>query len=395
MTPTARTFTVAAFSLALILQVFYFTLAYPIAVRGPADFSMLYVAGAMVRSGHGSDIYDLDSNTRFQEKMVGPSHGPVPFNHLAYEALLFIPISFLPYPYAYNVFLFLNIALLLISFIRFRTYTTSLQRFWSKLPLAVFVCFLPVGIALFQGQDSILLLALLISSFVAWEKGDDNQAGLFLGLTIFKFQFALPIALLFLAWKKWRVICGFTITATLASLVSVAVTGTGTVLNYAHYLVSVSSHLTTPGQQLKFAIYPLQMPNIFGLLYFIAGNHTLLTVVISLAILVWVRQSLPSYPLAVAVSLLVSYHGLIHDAAILIIPVLLFAEEAISMRTAPGKMIWVSAAVLIYPWLAVSVSAPYSLLALPVLGFLYRPPGVPSLAKFRRYHEPPRGESVT
>jgi Glycosyltransferase family 87 len=367
-----RPFVVSGCAFLFIIQITYFAMAFPGAIRGRADFSTLYTAGFMIRSGHASELYDYDTNTEVQEQIIGPSHGPVPFNHLAYETLFFAPFSLLPYRAAYGVFLALNLALLLCSYRVIRVHATHLDGIWHPLSGAVFACFLSVGIALFQGQDSIILLALLTWAYLAADKGHDSRAGFFLGLTLFKFQYCIPIALLYLAWKRWRIFLSFAATATVAVAVSFLITGLSRLSIYTSYLFSVSTRLG-PGEQLKYAISPLAMPNIFGLLFAFVGNHTVVTIIVSCAIIAWAACRPPSFPLAVAVAMLVSYHGLIHDAAILIIPILLFAEAALRDERRRLNRIWVPMAALIYPTIAVSVTLPYCLLALPVLGFLPGP----------------------
>jgi len=374
MRTTFRPFVVAGCGFLLFIQLAYFGMAYPRAVRGRADFCMLYTAGFMVRTGHAAELYDYDSNAKFQTEVVSPSHGAMPFNHLGYEALLFVPLSVLPYRAAYKVFLVVNLGLILLSFRMLRGGTTRLQKIWSWLPAMVFACFLPTGIALFQGQDSILLLTLLVCSFVATERSDDYRAGIFLGLTVFKFQFGIPIALLFLAWQKWRIVSTFVLTAVTAVVTSVALSGLSGFLTYPTYLLSMSAGLTTSGEQLRYGTYPLAMPNIFGLLFAVAaGNHTVIAAIISCILIALASRSRPSFPLAVTVAMLVSYHGLIHDATILIIPILWFAESALRHERRSSPQIWASTGVFIYPSLAVSAMLPYCLLALPVMGFLIAP----------------------
>jgi len=344
-------------------------MAYPDAIRGRADFSTLYTAGLMVRSGRAADLFDYNANTQFQERIIGPSHGPVPFNHLAYETALFIPLSLLPYRTAYHIFLVVNLVLLLLSFQVFRRFTSHLKCVWAWLPATIFICFLPVGVTLFQGQDSILLLALLTCSYLAMEKNQEYRSGLFLGLTLFKFQFCIPIALLLLAWNRRRAVFSFAATAAVAIGASFALTGLKTLSIYASYLFSVSTRLGS-GEQLKYAIYPLAMPNIFGLLFAIAGNHTVITVIISCIVMAWAARRPPSFPLAVAVAMLVSYHGLIHDATILIIPILLFAEAGLRTSPTSWRLVWPSVATVAYPTIALAVTLPFCLLAVPILGFL-------------------------
>jgi NhaP-type Na+/H+ or K+/H+ antiporter len=70
------------------------------------------------------------------------------------------------------------------------------------------------------------------------------------------------------------------------------------------------------------------------------------------------------------VAMLVSYHGLVHDATILIIPILLFAEAGLRASPPSWRRVWASAATLAYPAIAVATTLPFCLLAVPVFGFL-------------------------
>src|SRR5256885_10205153 len=64
---------------------------------GHSDFRHLYTAGYMVRTGHSRDLYDYQAQMKFQDALVSRAQIALPFNHLAYEALLFVPFSFVSY----------------------------------------------------------------------------------------------------------------------------------------------------------------------------------------------------------------------------------------------------------------------------------------------------------
>jgi hypothetical protein len=323
----------------------------------------------MVRSGHANELHNYDMNTKFQEQIIGATHGPVPFNHLAYETLFFAPLSFFPYKAAYGIFLTVNLILLGWSAQLLLPFTRRLAELWGGLPYGVFVCFLPVGITLFQGQDSILLLFLFAAAYQAMSNDKAYQAGIYLGLSLFKFQYCIPVAVLLLAWKNWRTVTAFMGTAAAVVAISVGLTGLRAWSAYSSYLLSVSSRLGS-GEQLKYAIYPAAMPNLFGVVFAGAGNQTVMVGLISLAVMMWAAFGKASFPVAVAVAMLVSYHGLIHDATILILPVLLLADHALTQHQGFWKRIWPSVAVLVYPAFAVSAMLPYCLLAVPTAGFL-------------------------
>jgi hypothetical protein len=67
----------------------------PVVTDGHFDFRQLYTAGYMVRSGHASELYVYDAQKAFQDTLISREQIALPFNHLAYEALLYAPFSLL------------------------------------------------------------------------------------------------------------------------------------------------------------------------------------------------------------------------------------------------------------------------------------------------------------
>src|SRR5262249_36619669 len=82
----------------------------PPALQGWAAFLQLYTGGFMVRVGERVNFYDYDTQLRYEQNLVPvPTHLPV--NHLAYEHLLFVPLSLLAYKPAYLIFFAVNLVL--------------------------------------------------------------------------------------------------------------------------------------------------------------------------------------------------------------------------------------------------------------------------------------------
>ena len=84
--------------------------------------------------------------------------------------------------------------------------------------LALWFIFAPLGIALYQGQSSLVLLSLFIATFIAFRQGRDFRAGLWLGLGLFKFQFVLPFVLILFLLRKWKFMQGFSLMAALLAI---------------------------------------------------------------------------------------------------------------------------------------------------------------------------------
>lgn len=79
------------------------------------DFRSMYAAGVLVHT-NPANLYDLAHQKRVEDTLVSRRPGVLPFNHLPYEALIFLPFSILKYRDAYLCMLFFNALLILPCF---------------------------------------------------------------------------------------------------------------------------------------------------------------------------------------------------------------------------------------------------------------------------------------
>jgi len=298
----------------------------PLALRGLDDFRQLYTGGYMVRTGHAAELYDYDTQQRFEDLLIPAGrHFMLPINHLAFEELLFAPLSLLTYRVAYWVFMAFNGVLLIlcVRLLRRRLKILPDQRKW--VPAFLLLAFFPIPRALEKGQDSIIMLTLLAAALWALDHEKEFLAGLLVGIGIFKFQIVIPIALLFLVWRRWRFFAGFSVSTAAAALVSLWLVGIGGAKEYAHMLLSMSVRLTSDVDIFRYGTQPLDMINLRGLLSAIFdgkiphGYVQFLIATCSVVVLLAAARQRPSLPLAIAAASLVSYHFIVHDASILII----------------------------------------------------------------------------
>jgi hypothetical protein len=343
----------------------------PLGKSGRVDFRHLYTAGYMVRVGHAADVYDYTLYEKFQNELVGPAQGALPFNHLAYEALFYAPFSLLNYRHAYLAFLAANLIILAASIRMLRELFSPLTQVWPYLPIAIVVCFLPVAMALIEGQDSLILLALFSAAIAAECAQEDLKAGVLVGLTLFKFQYAIPVVLLFLVWKRWRFLTGFAISGSVVVGISVWLTGfSGSVL-YARSIIAMSARYSSANGVL-YGIHPEGMPNLRGIAYVLTGGSVSVThwivLIGSAAVMVWGALKRSWLPGALLTALLVSYHQVIADTSLLALPAgLVLAGSLTGVRTLRGKIAPVLACLaLVGPTVLLFVSTRFYLLVLPV-----------------------------
>ena len=311
------------------VQLATWTFFLPIALSGHADFRQLYAAGFMLRSGYRHNLYDYRVQKSIEDSIVSPESNALPFNHLAYESLLFAPLSYMPYRPAYLTFLALNVSLLIVALRILRSvFALHGYVYWFG------ICFFPVPIALMQGQDSIILLALFSVAFVKLSQGKEISAGVLIGLGLFKFQLVLPIAFLLFCWKRWRLFIGLMVSTTAAIAVSVLLVGWYQIELYAHSLIAMSTDLNSELRRVMYGISPADMPNLRGLVYGLTKDRLSgsvqqeIILAISLIVLALVatiakpRTASEALILSIPTSAIVSYHLLAHDWSVLLIPLL-------------------------------------------------------------------------
>jgi hypothetical protein len=83
--------------------------------NGYSDFAIYYCAGSMVRQGLGRQLYDEAAQFKVQKEFspaVALRLGALPYNHPPFEAMLFVPFTYLPYPWAFALWDLTNLLLL-------------------------------------------------------------------------------------------------------------------------------------------------------------------------------------------------------------------------------------------------------------------------------------------
>jgi hypothetical protein len=310
--------------------------------EGRVDFRAQYTAGYLVRSGNVHRLYDYGFQLLLQNDLVSPRSVTMPFDHLAYEALFFVPFSFFRFKTAYLAFMAVNVAAVMLSILRVRRWTPSLNHIYAWLTPVMIIVFLPTAVALMQGQESVLLLLCLIIVFAFLGSGRDFLAGLVLSLGMFKFQIVLPIALLFLLWGKWRLIIGFSFSTIGLLAGSFALVGREATRAYLRLLTSMSVGLHSAADQGRLGVPPAAMPNLRGLVIGLLGNKipsywqqlaiAILSALVITAAFWRGRHVSARHKLLIGIlaASLVSYHSLIHDMAILLLPLLVLFDECIA-----------------------------------------------------------------
>src|SRR5580765_1058130 len=318
----------------------------PFLRSGYPNFASFYAAGHMVRHGQTTSLYNLSAQYQAQKQFapnVQIRQAALPYYHPPFEALLFLPFTFLGYWRAYLFWTALNLAMVMASLAVLRRQFAEI----GNLPPAFIVLaaagFYPLFGAIIQGQDCILLLLLYVLAAVTFKKEKDALSGAILGLGLFRFQLILPLVLI-LAVRRWRLMLGFMPVAGLLAVVSLAMVGWRGVADYVRVVWTLEK--TGAGG----SIVAVGMPNLRGMITGLPGvEGSTLTMAFILmcsiavfVITVWqirpVRDSvLFSFSLATIAAVLVSYHALTYDLTLLLPAVLLLFSGSGSQTRATKK----------------------------------------------------------
>jgi hypothetical protein len=307
--------------------------------NGYQDFTIFYTGARLIRDGQTAVLYNLAAQYRMQQTFtnVPIRLGPLPFNHPPFEALFFIPFTFLSYWPAYLLWTALNILMLAGSAILLKT---RMPQFAAVPPLVLGVgttAFFPTAMALIQGQDVILLLLLFVMAVICIDQRRDALAGVLLGMGLFRPQFVVPVVIL-LAIRRWRILIGFAPVAILLAGITVATMGWSGPLDYARFVL----HLE--GTEAR-AFGPEAVPNLRGLILKIPGlnaaglpAHLLIfasSITVFLLAVRRIRNGRDSIlfvsALAVVATILANYHSLVYDLSLLLPMALLLLGQTVDI----------------------------------------------------------------
>jgi hypothetical protein len=309
--------------------------------RGNVDFAALFQNARLVREGGTPDYnpehvgVDRDNEEKPSDSLQ-PRMAAADTLHPPYEALLFLPLTIFSYKTAFILWTTINLILVWLVPAVLWNFIPRLHADSSVFAI-LYGTFLPLLVCLMFGQDSIILLFLISLSFWSLSKRRDALAGFFLALGLFKFQLIIPIIASLIVVRYWRVVAGFALGLAALLIGSFALVGPVSTFNYFRFLFAFSRHISTNASGRT-----VLMPNLRGLISLSTGQffqpwlQSLVIVTLSIttliALLVWTKKFHSSaiavrFSMAVLVASVISYHYYIYNAAILVVPILLMANE--------------------------------------------------------------------
>jgi hypothetical protein len=293
--------------------------------RGPniekTDFVLTYVGAHIVHQGSGARLYDINFQKQVRDSLFQHPN-PLFYEHPPFEAFLLSSLAALPFRMAYLLWGLSNVVVWLILIFFMRPYFPRPEEDLGY--LALWVLFAPLAVALYQGQSSLILLGLYAIAFIKLQQEKEFSAGMWLGLGLFKFQFVIPLAFIFLLRKRRSFLKGFVASSLFLTLISLVAVGWKGLVDYGRFLMAISGN----PQNLSYGS-AVDMPTLYGCVYALVGRRighmelNVMVITLSILLLSFIASYWQShdqrnsnglmFASAIAASLLTGSHMFTHD----------------------------------------------------------------------------------
>jgi hypothetical protein len=293
----------------------------------PGGFVVFYTVGKLVRTFGFRRLYDQSLQQLFHPAVVGTGGY---FYHLPYEAIILVALAHFSQPVAFAIWSLVNVGGVLLGLLRLGPHL--------KIPrlelLLSALAFAPILIMLVQGQDSGLVCFCFALACADLLEGREGRAGVILASSLFKFQYAIPAALI-LAIRYRRMAVSFGATGLIILVTSLTKVGT----EGFHDLLKLAAGVPERS---------VMMPNLRGLgavllradIPWLVCLLSFILLAVAWKVVVLRDRAADNCAIAILVAWLLSYHGHFYDAVLWLIPiVLLYAAQPWAASVIPLSVI--------------------------------------------------------
>lgn len=327
------------------------------------DYVQFYAAGQTLLWGESPRLYDLEFQSQVEQSIIGPDLASYhAFITPPFFAWLFVPLAALPYSVSFAAWSVLGLFLLWGSVYLLNPESSTRPFLWA-------LTWFPVFASVSFGQNALLSLFLLTSTYALWQRDRRFLAGLTLGLLLYKPQLTLGLGLLWLL--RWRedgpALAGFAVSGLGLAALSFGLLPDAS-WAYVAFVRDVLPDL--PAWQ-EFPIWHLHTVRGFWrmLLPFNTVADVLAWLFAAVGIFAFwnlVVKNRLEKPLAFAAAICLTFwitpHAMIYDWAVLLIPVVLFWQSLPAWHTELRTL-------YALVWLATFLSGPLTLLQWRALSF--------------------------
>jgi alpha-1,2-mannosyltransferase len=188
------------------------------------DFPAFYGAGLTVRKGLAQSLYEPSVQQQMQDAFLPKNPGGwIHFAYPPFVAIAYVPLTYLSFKAAYVVHTCFMVGCCALALWMLRAVLPRVPDHFGTI-FGVVVTFYPLYRAVAGGQNSAVSLLCAAGAIAALETKREFTAGVWLGLWLFKPQFAILVALA-VCLRSWRALAGFSLVAAIYALASAAMFG--------------------------------------------------------------------------------------------------------------------------------------------------------------------------
>ena len=303
-----------------------------------SDFIAFFTAAKMVASGVASQLYNLDIQASFQQKIIYPyRHELLPYFHPPFQIIAWLPLTIMPVRWAYWLWVIISLGIIIVSLIALNSYFRPKLREDQLIMWLTCFSFLPVVATFFLGQDSAISLLIFSLAFLYIKKGKEGKAGAILALNLFKPHLVSVISIILLFKRRWKALGCFFLVALFLTSLSLFMVGWQGVIDYIKLISEVVRW------ENQYGVSPSGMHNLRAFFYLIFGSDQRELLICSLILttlgfllllfLIWKDEWRPfshlfdlKFSLLIMVTILISPHLNTHDLTLWVIPGVLVAN---------------------------------------------------------------------
>lgn len=209
-----------------------------------ADYSCFYIAGKILNGQFPEKLYDFRLQSELLHSLLPaiPLTSELPYMNPPFFALIFKPLSCLPYMVSYCVWGIISIAVYVFSFKLFWKTLDLRHLRISNIALLLALSFEPFSMENIVGGNSSAVGFLACALFLYFgHSKKDLMSGMSLGLLLYKPTFLVIILPMLLIARRVKILVGFGVCSILLILLSFLAVGVDTCVEYGQFLVGVTT----------------------------------------------------------------------------------------------------------------------------------------------------------
>ena len=304
-----------------------------------SDFYSIFNTIVTMKTGYSGIFIKSDIMSLFKNGILGGlvDNGVYLLQYPPFVALIFLPLSFLPFNIAFYIWTLAQVGLLICIIYIFNRLLFDWYKQERLFMTVTLLAFWPLAITFILGQFSLVILFIIVQLYMALSNSKKLTAGIWLALMIIKPQTVLIPGIISIQKRYIRTAVSFIFTSITIVLITTIIFGFRSWYKYTQLILS-SSH-----QFENFGFAPKIEYTLRGLLTGIFGNsQSQLINIISIIFLffgilsawfLWLKDIPPDSPsfklrfsFIISLSVFLSLHLYPHDSLILVLPAALFYD---------------------------------------------------------------------